>query len=125
MIIGMAHAFYLVSDLDRSITFYHDVLGLKIKRREEKWVEFDLGETTLALRQVRGRLWATNRGGAEVSLLVDDIAHTLRNLRLSGVSTLGALEERPQGWTVPLDDPDGNRLYLVEPSRVPAHSGTY
>lgn len=118
MITGMVHAFYQVADLDRSIHFYRDVLGLRIKRQEDKWVEFDLGGVTLGLLVGRSSAWPGGRNGAEVALKVDNINQVMRELRSRGVSSLGILQGRPQGWTVPVDDPDGNRLYLVEPAQV-------
>src|SRR5215831_5314411 len=38
-----------VSDMDRSVRFYRDVLGLKLKFQSPDWSEFDLGPNTLAL----------------------------------------------------------------------------
>ena len=38
-----------VSDMDKSIAFYRDVLGFPVKHQSHKWTEFGTGETTLAL----------------------------------------------------------------------------
>ena len=38
-----------VSDMDKSVAFYRDVLGFPLKHQSHKWTEFDTGETTLAL----------------------------------------------------------------------------
>ena len=38
-----------VSDMDRSVAFYRDVLGFPVKHQSHKWTEFGTGETTLAL----------------------------------------------------------------------------
>ena len=39
----------MVSDMDRSIRFYQDVLGLKLKFQSPVWTEFDVDSATLAL----------------------------------------------------------------------------
>jgi lactoylglutathione lyase len=38
-----------VSDMARSVAFYRDALGLKLKFESPGWSEFDTGTTTLAL----------------------------------------------------------------------------
>ena len=39
----------LVSDLQKLITFYKDVLGMKVKRESEDWVELSTKEGTTRL----------------------------------------------------------------------------
>jgi lactoylglutathione lyase len=39
----------MVSDMDRSVKFYRDMLGLKLRFQSPDWSEFDMGSTTLAL----------------------------------------------------------------------------
>ncbi len=39
----------MVSDMDRSIQFYEQALGLKLKFRSPDWSEFAVGSTTLGL----------------------------------------------------------------------------
>src|SRR5438067_224562 len=39
----------LVSDMKRSIKFYRDTLGMKLKERSKDWTEFSEGGTVLAL----------------------------------------------------------------------------
>ena len=39
----------MVSDMERSVQFYRDTLGLKLRFQSPDWTEFDLGTTTLAL----------------------------------------------------------------------------
>ncbi len=38
-----------VSDMDKSVAFYRDVLGFPLKHQSHKWTEFGTGGTTLAL----------------------------------------------------------------------------
>jgi lactoylglutathione lyase len=38
-----------VSNMDKSVAFYRDILGFSVKHQSHKWTEFSTGETTLAL----------------------------------------------------------------------------
>ena len=46
---ALGHAIVFVSDMDRSVRFYRDVLGFALRFDSSEWTEFDTGATTLAL----------------------------------------------------------------------------
>src|SRR3989449_9839115 len=39
----------MVSDMDRSVRFYRDTVGLKLRFQSPDWTEFDIDSSTLAL----------------------------------------------------------------------------
>ena len=42
--IKLDHIYVSVKDLDRAVRFYEELLGMKVKHREEKtWADFDVG----------------------------------------------------------------------------------
>ena len=43
------YAMVTVSSMDRSVLFYRDVLGFKLRFQSSEWTEFETGTTTLAL----------------------------------------------------------------------------
>jgi lactoylglutathione lyase len=45
-----------VSDMNRSVAFYGDTLGLSVKFESPSWSEFQTGATTLALHLIRARV---------------------------------------------------------------------
>jgi lactoylglutathione lyase len=45
-----------VSDMNRSVAFYRDTLGLSVKFESPGWSEFQTGATTLALHLVRAQV---------------------------------------------------------------------
>ena len=47
-------ALYHVADLDRSLAFYRDVLGLPAGERWKKWVEVETPNMTVALALLDG-----------------------------------------------------------------------
>jgi catechol 2,3-dioxygenase-like lactoylglutathione lyase family enzyme len=70
---GLDHVYYWVSDMDRAVAFYRDVLDLPLLRQSgDEWAEFDGGGVRLALHgAVRGH--APPPGGATAVFLVEDL----------------------------------------------------
>ncbi len=106
---------YNVSDLDRSVAFYRDVLGLPFDYiYEGVWAEFNVAPVSVALC---GPPWseapqAGYRGGATVALAVPDVKQALEDLRAHGVSILLDAQETPVCFFATIADPDGNRINL-------------
>jgi len=112
---------YFVSDIERSLGFYRDVLGM------EKELEFDLGggvhEMVLTFPGGDGRgvilLWNTNRstpyergdGYSRIVITVSDMDATLNLLREHGVPFVKELVERTAYSYCYVADPDG---YAIE-----------
>ncbi len=106
---------YNVSDLERSIPFYRDVLGLPFDYvYEDVWAEFNVEPISIALC---GPPWsqapqAGYQGGATVAFAVPDIHAAVEELRSRGVQVLVDPQESPVCWTATIADPDGNRINL-------------
>jgi len=49
--VNVGYAIVFVSDMDRSITFYRDVLGLPLKFPSPEWTEFATEGVTIALHK--------------------------------------------------------------------------
>lgn len=49
MQLAFTHAMVNVSDMERSVRFYRDALGLSLRLHSPAWSEFDTGTTTLVL----------------------------------------------------------------------------
>ena len=103
-----------VSDMNRSVEFYRDTIGLKLRFQSPEWTEFDMGSTTLALHgggiaappsqgnhQVAGR--------ASIGFSVDNVDQTFETLKTKGVRFVMPPTER-EGEGIRLTiclDPDG------------------
>ena len=48
-----------VSDMEQSVGFYKDTLGIPLKYKTNEWTEFQTGATTLALHLSKPRTAAT------------------------------------------------------------------
>jgi lactoylglutathione lyase len=108
---------YTVSNLDRSVTFYRDVLGLKPGAAGDGWAEYDLGNVTLSVFVSSDASAAEPQSpsprGAAVALAVPDVPAAVEELRGKGVPILMDTMDVPNVCqTAAIADPDGNRLYL-------------
>jgi predicted enzyme related to lactoylglutathione lyase len=105
---------YTVSDLDRSVTFYRDVLGLKPSSAGDGWAEFDLGNVTLAIFVSSDDApQSPSPRGAAVALAVPDVPAAVEELRGKGVPIMMDTVDTPSVCqTAAIADPDGNRIYL-------------
>jgi lactoylglutathione lyase len=105
---------YTVTDLERSVTFYRDVLGLKPGAAGDGWAEFDLGNVTLSIFvSSDDEPQSPSSRGAAVALAVPDVPAAVEELRGKGVPIMMDTADIPSVCqTAAIADPDGNRLYL-------------
>src|SRR4051812_28047228 len=108
---GLHHVGITVKDLDASIRFYHDVLGLRFSNEPSPWfdspelgpavgvpgaalrqVSLALGDTTLELLEYRSPPSGTKKplpsndiGASHVAFVVDDIVATKAELEAKGI----------------------------------------
>ena len=140
MITSINHAGVVVSDLEKAIDFYRDVIGLKIIRKVEltggpisrligydnthlKAAHMGTGEgTTVELIQYVNPAPAERPsqernvlGASHVALTVDDIQESYERVVSGGAQKLNPPQEvAPGAWRCYLQDPDGNWVELVE-----------
>ncbi|OHE78455.1 MAG: hypothetical protein A3G75_13960 [Verrucomicrobia bacterium RIFCSPLOWO2_12_FULL_64_8] len=103
---------YPVRDMARAKAFYGGVLGLEQGHQwEDKWAEYNVGETTLALSTVMDNAQLGAKAGA-VALETDEFEETVAYLKGNGVKF--ALEPVDTGVCkfARFEDPDGNHLVL-------------
>ena len=119
MITGIAQACFVVTDLERSIRFYRDGLGLvpafDFKKEDGRRYGLYLkagGRTFIELFE--GKVDAKPEGGSfrHVCLEVDDIAKTAQELRSRGVEVGETKLGSDHSWQAWLEDPDGNKIEL-------------
>ena len=118
MITGIAHSCYIVADLDRSLKFYVDALGMKrafdftkdgkrtgayVKAGRRTFIELFQG--TLAAK-------AEKQSYGHICLEVESVEATVKELRAKGIEISDAKLGLDQSWQAWLTDPDGNRIEL-------------
>jgi catechol 2,3-dioxygenase-like lactoylglutathione lyase family enzyme len=120
---GLHHVGITVKDLDASIRFYHDVLGLAFSNEPTPWFDGEelgpavgvpgaalrqvsllLGDTTLELLEYRSPPSATtmplrsnDQGASHVALLVDDIEAKKAELEAKGIEFYSAVNVVDEG----------------------------
>jgi lactoylglutathione lyase len=118
----VGYVILFVADLERSVAFYRDVIGLPFKLQGEGYVEFATEGTRFGLYD-RNRLdELTGQGaelprspGGEVVLLVEDVDAEAERLRGAGATILKGPVDRAWGHrTLHLEDPDGFVVELAE-----------
>jgi catechol 2,3-dioxygenase-like lactoylglutathione lyase family enzyme len=117
MIGPIDHVYYWTRDMDAAVSFYRDVVGLPLVRREGgEWAEFDGGGG------VRFALHGTDDetpGAGTVVLRVDDLEQARRTLESRGVA-FDAYTGEVEGFArfATFRDPDGNPVQLIEYRRT-------
>ena len=108
-----------VKDLDRSLEFYHEIIGLPIRRQRRTWI--DLGATGALLSLHPASLAAEHMGGSldngiTIGFLVGDVKSALEELRGKGVRVYREIVDRAAGKNAIVYDPDEYLVSLFEPN---------
>ena len=113
MIKGLYTVWCQASDMDRSVKFYRDVLGIECKFASPHWSEFNLGNCNLGLHPqlenqtpplgIYGKGWF-------LGIETDDIRKLHTTLTDNGVKIQGGFHDIPGGVVLDFEDPDGNTI---------------
>ena len=110
-----------VADMDRSVSFYTETLGLRLAfRAGDHWASIDAGDgLQLGLHPTGPRSPVPGTTGAvTVGLAVDEpIEEVVSTLEQRGVVFAGPVVDEGQLKLAFFTDPDGNGLYLAQPGR--------
>jgi catechol 2,3-dioxygenase-like lactoylglutathione lyase family enzyme len=111
--------FYWVSDMDRAVSFYRDVLGLTLLRQDSAtWAEFDAGGRRFALHSA-GEGQPVGGGGATAVFAVGDLNRAKSDLAARGVTFTHEGDVEGYARFASFLDPDGNSVQLIEYSSRP------
>lgn len=108
-----------VKDIDKSIQFYHELIGLPIKNQRRSWV--DLGTSGAMLSLHPASLTAQHVGssidnGITIGFLVGDVQSAIDELKEKGVRIHRDIVERDAGKNAVILDPDDYLISLFEPN---------
>ena len=102
--------FYYVSDIERSIQFYRDVLGVEVSSRDFV-ARFHIDGVLFEIVPTTDQSKLHGGGNARLCLEVDDIAAAMRELQQKKIPTKGPQPETG-GMLASFFDPDGNEICL-------------
>jgi catechol 2,3-dioxygenase-like lactoylglutathione lyase family enzyme len=99
MQVRFTHAIRFTADMDQTIAFYRDQLGLPVRFATPFWTEFETGEVTLALHPASPENPA---GSVQLGFRTDDVVRLFADAAVHGLS-----------FTAPPHDEHGTRLARV------------
>lgn len=110
----------LVKDMEESLKFYRDVLGLPLNRRFSGGPGREIsfvgeGDTKIELICEAGRAPAGKPGGITLGFVVDSLEQTMAYLRDKGVKIdSGPFRPNPHIQYIFVSDPDGVKVQFAE-----------
>jgi catechol 2,3-dioxygenase-like lactoylglutathione lyase family enzyme len=105
-----------ISDMDRSVQFYTETLGLRLAQRfGNHWASVEAGNLSIGLHPASDKNPAGRNGSTTVGFEVEDnIEQTVRTLEQKGVKFRGPVAQDMAGKFAWFEDPDGNGMYIYQ-----------
>lgn len=116
---------YQVSDVDRSVNFYTQQLGLRLDQQHlPAFAQVSAGNLKLILsgpgasgsRPMPDGRQQEPGGWNRIILQVDDLPARIEKLKRGGLHFRNEMEVGPGGRQIQIEDPDGNPIELFEPA---------
>jgi lactoylglutathione lyase len=104
----------LVSNMEKSIRFYNEILELPVRTRSKDWTEFFNNDTVLALHPARKKKTLKTGSGTLVGFEVTDLDSTVKKLKEKRVKFFKRPKEEPFGRHAIVQDPDGHLISIAE-----------
>ena len=111
---------YTVSNLQLSINFYQNLLGLKLLLNEGRWAEFNISGQRFAIYEKNNGAIKQDQSAGIVYFEANPIETIVKDLQIKGVNFYGEIEVYSYGKIILFSDPDNNSLGLYEPPKKKA-----
>jgi lactoylglutathione lyase len=102
----------VVKDMKRSIAFYRDVLGLRLKFETPEWTQLDAGNIEVGLHAESEHLKSHETNSVQIGLFVADMQKAVDELKAKGVHIIMPPKKEDFGWLAIVSDPDGYHIQL-------------
>jgi len=105
-----------VEDMDRSVAFYRDVLGLPPSYSSPHWTSIPIGDLRIGLHPPFGgsKGPAGSGGGWVVGVETEDIRALRAKLEAAGAWVMEGYHQTPSGAVMDFRDPDGSALQAIQ-----------
>jgi len=110
----LSYAIAFTKNFEAMVEFYAEQVGLRIRRRDAQWVEFETGGATLALHEQRD----VKKQGLILRFAIDDLDARRRAVESHGVK-MEAEFRLPDGRAADIWDPERNLISFLEPLAPP------
>lgn len=107
-----------VKDLDKSVSFYNEIIGLPIKQQRKSWVDLGSKGALISLHpasESSPHSGTSIENGITIGFLVGDIKSSIEELKSKGVKIHREIEEKDAGKNAVILDPDDYMISLFEP----------
>ena len=104
----------IVSDMNRSVAFYRDVLGLKLQFQSSGWSQFDVGGVGLGLHPPGEHAHVNPKSGISFGFTSPDLEKTLADLAKHNVQVIQREQNEHVNVAV-VADPDGYGVMINQP----------
>lgn len=114
----MGHVAIQVADIERSVKFYRDILGLKLSWKMEKdWTILSCGKDDLALIRKGPDVHHPPHFGLRVGS-AEEVDQAYEELKDQVKITKGLVTHRDESRSFYFEDPDGNQVEVIfDPNR--------
>ena len=112
---GVDFVAHYVPNLPEAVTFYKDMLGLKMELYKEdwNWAEFSVPPITLVLFGLYpGAPLKNGKGGSGLALAVKDVDQAIEELKEKGIDIEWGPNELSACHVAMISDPGGNPIFL-------------
>ena len=107
----------VVRDMERSVAFYRDVLGLKLLIHQDNWSQFDAGNILIGLHPDGEEVKVSPTTGMSIGIYVDDVDKAVAEIRRRLARIAVGPRPEPFGRWALLFDPDGYSIQIIEMAR--------
>lgn len=119
MNVKIQNVYQVTRDMSRSLSFYRDVLGMKVKFQDgEKWAQLDAQGARFALSSPE-EAGAAAASSTVIVFEVDNLGPARAALEAAGAPILATRDMGSHGGTVTSRDPDGNIIQFFARSGAP------
>ncbi|MBI1829687.1 MAG: VOC family protein [Thaumarchaeota archaeon] len=107
-----------VSNLEKSVKFYNEIIGMPIKNKRENWVELAKQGATVILHPATTKIntGTSVENGIVIGLVVGDIQSAVQELKSQNVTIYRDIESHKAGKNAIVLDPDKYMISLFEPA---------
>ena len=107
-----------VSNLEKSVKFYNEIIGMPIKNKRENWIELAKQGATVILHPATTKIntGTSIENGIVIGLVVGDIQSAVQELKSQNVTIYRDIESHKAGKNAIVLDPDKYMISLFEPA---------
>lgn len=106
-----------VPSIEQVLPFYTEKLGFEIASQQQGFVQFKQPADKGAVYALSEEGNVTPEMSVELWWFIEDAGATLAQLQARDIPIVEDLADQPFGRTLAIQDPAGNKIYLLQPVR--------